>query len=62
MEKAIYVTEKVAAKITTKSVNTLRNDRFLRRGLPYHKIGRLVRYELSEIYDYMQAQKVSFED
>jgi len=62
MEKPIYVTEKEVAEITTRSINTLRNDRFLKRGLPYHKVGRLVRYELSEIYTWMQAHKISFED
>lgn len=62
MERPVYVTEKEAAKITTRSIHTLRNDRFLRRGLPYHKAGRLVRYELSEIYAWMESHKISFED
>lgn len=62
MERPVYLTEKEAAKITGQSVHTLRNQRFQKQGLPYHKVGHLVRYELSEIYAWMEAHKISFED
>ena len=53
-----YLTEKEVAIITRLSLATLRNDRFLRRGIPYMKIGRSVRYSLEDVIQYMESHKI----
>jgi hypothetical protein len=37
--KKPYLTEKEVAAITGRAWSTLRNERFMRRGLPYYKVG-----------------------
>lgn len=54
----IYVSEKVVAKVKDCSIQTLRNDRHLGRGLPYIKDGRSVRYWLPDVYADMEAKKI----
>jgi hypothetical protein len=49
----VFITEKEAAKITRRAVQSLRNDRNLGRGLTYYKHGRSVRYFKPEIYRHM---------
>ena len=56
--QAMYLTEKDVAKITSISLATLRNDRFLGRGIPYSKIGKSVRYSQSDVIDYMESRKI----
>jgi predicted DNA-binding transcriptional regulator AlpA len=53
-----YLTEKEVADITSLSLSTLRNHRFLCKGLPYIKFGKAVRYSLSDIIQYMEAHRV----
>jgi len=53
-----YLNEKEVAKITRLSLATLRNDRFLSRGIPYVKIGRSVRYSLEDVIQYMESHKI----
>jgi hypothetical protein len=55
----IYVDEKTVAKIRNRSVQSLRNDRCLGRGLPYVKDGRLVRYFLPDVYADMESKKIN---
>lgn len=57
-----YLNEFQVAKIVNVSVRTLRNWRFLRKGVPYCKIGRCVRYDLGDIIEFMQKRKITFED
>ncbi len=47
-----------AAKILCKSVQTLRNERFLRKGCVFVKMGRSVRYLKSDLYDYLQSHRI----
>ena len=56
MEKLLN--EKQTAKLFGKSVHTLRNDRHCRRGIPYIKIGRSVRYSLGDIQEYIKSKRV----
>lgn len=57
-----YLTEKEVAELTGRALSSLRNDRFLRRGWPYLKIGkRSVRYKLQDIIDAMEKVRISFE-
>lgn len=53
-----YVDEKVVSEITGRALPTLRNDRFSRKGIPYVKNGRSVRYLLGDVFSYMEARKV----
>lgn len=46
------------AEILNCSVQRLRNDRHLGRGLPYSILGRSVRYSEEEIYKHMEANKI----
>lgn len=41
--------EKEVADMTGIAVATLRNDRFNRRGFPYVKLGKSVRYKLEDV-------------
>jgi excisionase family DNA binding protein len=54
-----YLTEAEVADMTRISLSTLRNDRFRRRGLPYIKFGRSVRYSLDDVIQYMESRKIS---
>jgi hypothetical protein len=47
-----------AAKILGRAVQTLRNDRHLRQGPAYIKLGRSVRYQVKDLIDYLQRNKI----
>ena len=51
-------TEEETAKMLKKSTQSLRNDRHLRRGLPYVKFGRSVRYLESDIIKYIHMNRI----
>ena len=53
-----YINESQVAEMTGISLSTLRNQRFERRGMPYHKISRSVRYKLTDVVEYMDARRV----
>jgi hypothetical protein len=53
-----YLTEAEVAEMTGRAVSTLRNDRYYRRGIPYIKVGRSVRYNLEETIGFMESRKV----
>ena len=53
-----YPEENTTSRITGRALPTLRNDRHNRRGIPYHKIGRSVRYSLRDIFQYMEKRKI----
>jgi hypothetical protein len=52
------INEHCAAKILGKSVQTLRNDRHKRRGCPYLKLGRSVRYRLKDLLEYLERHRI----
>lgn len=58
-----WVDEKRVAELTGIAVQTLRNWRFQRIGPPYSKIGkgRMVRYRLDEVINFMERNKISVE-
>jgi predicted DNA-binding transcriptional regulator AlpA len=61
--KKPYLTETEVAAITGRAVSTLRNERFLRRGLPYLKIGkRSIRYKTSDVIAAMESRRIAFDD
>ena len=52
------LTEKQLSDQTNISISTLRSHRHLRRGLPYVRIGHLVRYDAAEIEKFLDERTV----
>jgi hypothetical protein len=52
------LTEKEVANLCSVSVSTLRNDRWLGKGMPYVKIGKSVRYDIDSIFAYLEQNKI----
>jgi predicted DNA-binding transcriptional regulator AlpA len=53
-----FINETEVASITGLSVQTLRNNRFQGKGIPYVKAGRSVRYEHQDVIAYMSDRKI----
>jgi hypothetical protein len=53
-----YLTEHEVAALTGRAVQTLRNDRHRRRGFPYRKFNKSVRYFLPEIIAIMESHRI----
>ena len=53
-----YVSDIEAAQILSASPQTLRNWRHLRKGPPYSKRGRMVRYLVRDLLDFMESGRV----
>jgi hypothetical protein len=53
-----YVNDVKAAEIIGSKAQTLRNWRHLRKGPPYIKKGRMIRYRVQDLYDYMSAGRI----
>ena len=51
----ITVNEKEAARITGFSVKTLQNRRYLRQPPTFLKIGRLIRYRISDLQSFLES-------
>ena len=62
MELAKWVRERTVSDITGYSVQTLRNWRFLGKGPSYSKIGKSVRYKISDVYEFLEKRKVKIEN
>jgi hypothetical protein len=58
MEQAQYLTEREVASMTRIAVATLRNNRYLRRGIPFIKIGKSVRYKIQDVVLYLDERRV----
>ena len=56
-----FLNEKQVSEMTSIPLQTLRNNRFERKGMAYIKIGRSVRYELSDIVDFMRSRKIQID-
>jgi hypothetical protein len=54
----IGLNEKQAAEILGKKPQTLRNDRHNRKGPPYVKLGRSVRYLEEDLREYMRKNRI----
>ncbi len=57
-----YVTEVEVSQITSRAIQTLRNDRMNRIGIKYIKFGRSVRYSLEDVIEYMESRKIETEE
>ncbi|MEZ5814426.1 MAG: helix-turn-helix domain-containing protein [Alphaproteobacteria bacterium] len=51
------ITEKEAATLLNCSTHKLQRDRRIGNGLPYYKVGRSVKYRLSDIEAYLEKQR-----
>lgn len=60
-KRTLYVDEREVSKITQRALSTLRNDRHQRRGIPYYKIGRSVRYSHEDVIAFMESRKIQTE-
>ncbi len=56
------LTPEEVAEITALSVQTLAQWRSQKRGIPYLKIGRAVRYDPAEVQAYLERCRVSVSD
>jgi len=55
-----WLNEHEVSAITGRAVQTLRNDRFNRKGIHYCKVGGRVLYKLSDVESYMDSCRVTF--
>jgi predicted DNA-binding transcriptional regulator AlpA len=53
-----YLDERQVSRLTGRAIQTLRNDRHKGQGLPYRKLGRLVRYREDEVIEAMESRRV----
>lgn len=61
--KKPYLNEMEAAAVTGRAVSTLRNERHLRRGLPYLKVSkRTIRYKLQDVLTFMEKRRITFDE
>ena len=56
------LTPESVAEITGLSIDTLAQWRSQKRGMPYLKIGRAVRYDPSDVQQYLEGCRVSVSD
>ena len=58
-----YLNDMEVAALTGRAVSTLRNERFMRKGLPYLKIGgRSIRYKSEDVIAYMEGRRITFDE
>jgi len=56
--ETLFVNDIVAAKLLSSSPKTLRNWRHLGRGPAYSKRGRMVRYRVQDLLDFMASGRI----
>lgn len=54
-----YLMPKEVEKLTGFKLQSLANARHKGRGLPYYKVGRSVRYKLSDVISFMEHHRVN---
>jgi len=62
IEKAQYADEKQIARLTGLSLQHLRNMRSVGKLFPYIKIGKSVRYRLSDVIATMEKYRINITD
>ena len=61
--KKPYLNEMEVAALTGRAVSTLRNERFMRKGLPYLKVGgRSIRYKTEDVISFMEGRRITFDE
>ncbi len=57
-----YLNERECADMTGIGIQTLRNARFNRTGIPYVKLTRSIRYSVQDILEYFESRKIQTEE
>ena len=60
-----FLNEMEVAALTGRAVSSLRNDRHMRRNLPFYKCGtsgRSVRYKTDEVIQWLTARRITFNE
>jgi hypothetical protein len=50
-----FLTPKQLARLVHKTVSSLNQDRYLGRGIPYHRAGRKILYSREDVLAYLAA-------
>lgn len=58
--KQVWLNEKAVSEMIGISISALQKQRFHRRGIPYSKIGRSVRYAEADVVTYMEKSRITF--
>ena len=58
MDQGAWLTEKAVSQLTGISISTLQKARFFRKGIPYSKIGRSVRYSIKDVQAFMTSHRI----
>ena len=56
--RRLLLTPKEVSELIARAEQSLANDRCARRGLPYVKIGRSIRYKISDVLSYTEARRI----
>jgi hypothetical protein len=56
--RRFLLSPKEVSKLIGRAEQTLANERSTRRGLPYVKIGRSIRYKLTDVLSYTEARRI----
>ena len=56
--RRLLLTPKEVSELIARAEQSLANDRCARRGLPYVKIGRSIRYKISDVLAYAEDRRV----
>lgn len=58
-----YLNEKEVSALTGRALSTLRNERHMRRGIPYNVVGeRSIRYRLTDVIQTMEKTRITFDE
>ena len=57
-----YLNEIEVSQLIGRALSTLRNERFHRKGIPYVKVGRSVRYNQADVISFMESRKIRTEN
>jgi hypothetical protein len=55
IQSPLFLDERELARITKRSLASIRRDRLLRRGCPYRKINSSVRYLWSDVQEWIRS-------
>ena len=56
-----YLNERQVSALTGRAVQSLRNDRCIRRGFPYLRLGSSIKYDYDDVIAYMERCKINVE-
>ncbi|MBV5328476.1 MAG: hypothetical protein JZU65_12725 [Chlorobium sp.] len=62
MAERRWINEKEVVVKTGRGLQSLRNDRSQKCGIPYSKIGKSIRYAVDDVDAWMEARRISTAD